>query len=60
VTPQFELVLSILGLTLGLTYCVIRVVGDLRAKRHVFVALGTVTALVLLRMAWFVYLLAGL
>jgi hypothetical protein len=59
-TPQLELILTAVGIIVGLTYCAVRVVGDLRKRRQLPAALGIVTALVLLHMARLVYLLAGL
>ncbi len=54
-----SLIITIAGMILGLTYCVVRIVGDIRVKRYAFAAWGIVTGLVLIQMAWLVQWLAG-
>ncbi|MBA3667870.1 MAG: hypothetical protein H0W65_09125 [Sphingomonas sp.] len=54
-----SVILTIAGIIIGITYCVVEIVGDIRVKRYAHAAWGIVTGLVLIQMAWIVHWLAG-
>ena len=54
-----RLILTIVGLILGFSYCLVKIVGDVRVKRYGLAAWGIVTVVVLIQMAWFVHWFAG-